>query len=37
MKACASSESHFFHVQGAEIFDAFDSIARQINNLRLIQ
>jgi hypothetical protein len=24
-------------VQGLEIADAFDSIARQINNLRLIQ
>ncbi|SMX47561.1 TadE/TadG family type IV pilus assembly protein [Maliponia aquimaris] len=37
MRLCASSDSHFFHVQGGEIFDAFDSIARQINNLRLIQ
>lgn len=37
MRLCASSDSHFFHVQGTEIIDAFDSIARQINNLRLIQ
>ena len=37
MRACASSESHFFHVQGDDIFQAFDTIARQINNLRLIQ
>ncbi|MGR3368536.1 MAG: pilus assembly protein TadG-related protein [Sagittula sp.] len=37
LRLCASSESHFFHVQGTEIIDAFDTIARQINNLRLIQ
>lgn len=37
MRLCASSDSHFFHVHGDEIIDAFDSIARQINNLRLIQ
>lgn len=37
MRACASSESHFFHVQGSEIANAFDTVARQINNLRLIQ
>ncbi|BBU54782.1 hypothetical protein KU6B_10470 [Mameliella alba] len=37
MLACASSASHFFHVQGAEIYETFDTIARQINNLRLIQ
>ncbi|EPX85572.1 hypothetical protein Salmuc_04843 [Salipiger mucosus DSM 16094] len=37
MKNCASSESHFFHVQGQEIYEAFDTIARQINNLRLVQ
>ncbi|MFZ7093216.1 TadE/TadG family type IV pilus assembly protein [Primorskyibacter sp. 2E233] len=37
MRSCASSESHFFHVQGEEIAEAFDTIARQINNLRLIQ
>ena len=34
---CASSDSHFFHVTGSEIREAFDTIARQINNLRLIQ
>lgn len=37
MKACASSPGHFFHVHGDEIWDAFDTVARQINNLRLIQ
>ncbi|KHQ51440.1 Tad domain-containing protein [Mameliella alba] len=37
MLSCASSASHFFHVQGAEIYETFDTIARQINNLRLIQ
>jgi hypothetical protein len=37
MRECASSVSHFFHVQGNEIADAFDMVARQINNLRLIQ
>jgi hypothetical protein len=37
MRYCASSPSHFFHVQGDEIFEAFDTVARQINNLRLIQ
>lgn len=37
MRACASSESHFFHVEGEEIYDTFDIVARQINNLRLVQ
>ncbi|MCC1491720.1 TadE/TadG family type IV pilus assembly protein [Cognatishimia sp. F0-27] len=37
MRQCASSDAHFFHVQGDEIYEAFDTIARQINNLRLIQ
>ncbi|WP_425071977.1 pilus assembly protein TadG-related protein [Sagittula sp. S175] len=37
LSACASSESHFFHVQGDEIIETFDTIARQINNLRLVQ
>lgn len=36
--ACASSASHAFHVKGnVTIDDTFDAIARQINNLRLIQ
>jgi len=35
MEYCASSPSHFFDVEGAEIDDAFSTIARQINNLRL--
>ncbi|WP_323770430.1 Tad domain-containing protein [Antarctobacter sp.] len=37
MRRCASSPSHSFHVYGDEIDDTFDTIARQINNLRLIQ
>lgn len=37
MLECASSPSHFLHVTGTQIFDAFDTVARQINNLRLIQ
>ncbi|AKO97668.1 hypothetical protein MALG_02504 [Marinovum algicola DG 898] len=37
MQACASSDSHFFRTQGTEISDVFDVVARQINNLRLIQ
>lgn len=34
---CASSPSHFFRVEGVEISEAFDAIARQINQLRLTQ
>jgi len=37
MKSCASSPSHFFRVEGVEITDAFEAIARQINQLRLTQ
>ncbi len=37
MKNCASSTSHFFRVEGIEIRDAFEAIARQINQLRLTQ
>ncbi|MFZ5962145.1 Tad domain-containing protein [Thalassococcus sp. BH17M4-6] len=37
MANCASSPSHFFRVQGSEIQDAFYSIARAINQLRLTQ
>lgn len=37
MKDCASSDSHFFRVEGVEIVDAFEAIARQINQLRLTQ
>ncbi len=37
MRDCASSPSHFFRVEGVEISDAFDAIARQINQLRLTQ
>jgi hypothetical protein len=37
MRECASSESHFFRAQGEEIHDAFDTVARQINNLRLVE
>ncbi|MFK7835382.1 MAG: pilus assembly protein TadG-related protein [Sulfitobacter sp.] len=37
MRECASSPSHFFRVEGVEIEEAFSSIARQINQLRLTQ
>lgn len=37
MRDCASSPSHFFRVEGIEIRDAFEAIARQINQLRLTQ
>ena len=37
MANCASSPSHFFRVEGIEISEAFDAIARQINQLRLTQ
>jgi Flp pilus assembly protein TadG len=37
MRNCASSPAHFFDVEGVEISDAFSAIARQINQLRLIQ
>lgn len=37
MRDCASSPSHFFRVEGVEISKAFSAIARQINQLRLIQ
>ncbi len=34
---CASSPSHFFRVEGVEISEAFKSIARQLNQLKLTQ
>lgn len=37
MRDCSSSPSHFFRVEGIEIRDAFQAIARQINQLRLTQ
>lgn len=37
MKSCASSEAHYFDVDGVEITETFHAIARQINSLRLIQ
>ena len=37
MEDCASSPSHFYRVEGLELADAFGSIARQLNQLRLIQ
>ncbi|MDG1169084.1 MAG: Tad domain-containing protein [Sulfitobacter sp.] len=37
MRNCASSPSHFFRVEGVQISEAFSSIARQINQLRLTQ
>lgn len=37
LRDCASSPSHFFDVNGVQIKDAFASIARQINQLKLTQ
>lgn len=37
MQDCASSPSHFFRVDGVEIAEAFRSIARQLNRLKLVQ
>ncbi len=37
LRDCASSDSHFFDVQGLEIADAFRSIASSIRKLRLTQ
>lgn len=37
LEDCASSPAHFYRVAGEEIGDAFRSIARQVNELRLIQ
>jgi len=37
MRACASSDAHYYDVEGIEISDAFASIARSINQLRLVQ
>ncbi len=37
MAECASSPSHFYRVEGIEISTAFNSIANQINALRLVQ
>jgi hypothetical protein len=35
MKDCASSESHFYRVEGIEISDAFNAIAQTIQRLKL--
>ena len=37
MQSCASSASHYFRVEGVELSEAFQAIARQINQLRLTQ
>ena len=37
MRNCAASPSHFFDVDGIELSEAFRAIARQINQLRLIE
>ncbi len=37
MQDCASSDAHYYDVEGLDITDAFASIARAINQLRLIQ
>lgn len=35
MRNCATTDAHFFRVEGTEISKAFDTIANQINQLRL--
>lgn len=37
MRYCATSAAHYYDVEGLEISEAFASIARTINQLRLIQ
>lgn len=37
LRHCASSDAHYYDVDGIEIADAFNSIAQTINQLRLIQ
>ena len=37
LRQCASSDAHYYDVDGIEISDAFASIAQTINQLRLIQ
>lgn len=37
LESCATTPSHFFDVDGAEISQAFSAIAADINRLRLIQ
>ncbi len=37
LETCATSASHFYRVEGLEIADAFDSIARTIQTVKLVQ
>ena len=37
MRYCASSDAHYYDVEGIDISNAFASIARTINQLRLVQ
>jgi hypothetical protein len=37
LEKCASSDGHYFDVEGVEISDAFASIASSISKLRLTQ
>ncbi len=37
MRYCATTAAHYYDVQGVEISEAFASIARTINQLRLVQ
>lgn len=37
LQTCASSAGHFYRVEGIEISSAFDSIARTIQTVRLVQ
>jgi hypothetical protein len=36
MRTCASSEGHFYHVEGLELVTAFDQIAATIESLKLV-
>lgn len=37
MRYCATTDAHYYDVDGLEIAQAFENIARAINQLRLIQ
>lgn len=37
MRSCASSDAHYYNAQGINIGEVFNSIARTINQLRLVQ
>jgi hypothetical protein len=37
MRHCATTDANYYNVEGLEISEAFENIARSINQLRLIQ